>query len=45
MPLANPKDALLGRRVTLFAHFHVNKDGTPEMYRLPIQAGGIFVLA
>jgi insertion element IS1 protein InsB len=38
------------RRVALFAHFHVNKEvsrreTSPEMYRLPIQAGTISVLA
>jgi insertion element IS1 protein InsB len=38
------------RRVALFAHFHVNKEvsrreTSPEMYRLPIQAGRISVLA
>jgi hypothetical protein len=38
------------RRVALFAHFHVNKEvsrreTSPEMYRLPIQAGRISILA
>jgi insertion element IS1 protein InsB len=57
MPLAHPKDALsarqrrlaaakgIERRVALFAHLHVNKDAAPEMYRLPIQAGGFLSLA
>src|SRR3954465_15701721 len=29
----------------LFAHLHVNKEAAPEMYRLPIQAGGFIALA
>ena len=37
--------AMIERRVALFAHFHVNKEAAPEMYRLPIQAGRISVLA
>jgi hypothetical protein len=57
MPLTHPKDALpvrqrrlaaakgIERRVALFAHFHVNKDATPEMYRPPIQAGRFLTLA
>jgi hypothetical protein len=32
--------AMIERRVALFAYLHVNKDAAPEMYRLPIQAGG-----
>jgi hypothetical protein len=36
---------MIERRVALFAHLHVNKDAAPEMYRLPIQAGGSFALA
>jgi insertion element IS1 protein InsB len=36
---------MIERRVALFAHFHVNKEAAPEMYRLPIQAGRIFTLA
>jgi hypothetical protein len=57
MPRAHPSNALparqrrlaaatgIERRVALFAHFHVNKEAAPEMYRLPIQAGRISVLA
>jgi hypothetical protein len=57
MPLAHPKDALparqrrlaaakgIERRVALFAHLHVNKDAAPEIYRLPIQSGGVLKLA
>jgi insertion element IS1 protein InsB len=37
--------AMIERRVALFAHLHVNKDATPEMYRLPIQPGGFLSLA
>lgn len=37
--------AMIERRVALFAHFHVNKEAAPELYRLPIQAGRIFTLA
>ena len=36
--------AMIERRVALFAHLHVNKDAAPEMYRLPIQAGGFLTL-
>jgi hypothetical protein len=35
---------MIKRWVALFAHLHVNKDAAPEMYRLPIQAGGFFHL-
>src|SRR3954454_71315 len=57
MPLAHPKDALparqrrlaavkgIERAVALFAHLHVNKEAAPEMYKLPIQAGGFVALA
>src|SRR3954467_15130857 len=37
--------AMIERRVALFAHLHVNKEAAPEMYRLPIQAGGFIALA
>jgi len=37
--------AMIERRVALFAHLHVNKEAAPEMYRLPIQAGGFITLA
>jgi len=37
--------AMIERRVALFAHLYVNKDAAPEMYRLPIQAGGVLTLA
>jgi hypothetical protein len=36
--------AMIERRVALFAHLHVNKEAAPEMYRLPIQAGGLLAL-
>src|SRR5918994_275271 len=32
-------NAMIERRVALFAHLHVNKEAAREMYRLPIQAG------
>ncbi|KJB92920.1 hypothetical protein N826_19070, partial [Skermanella aerolata KACC 11604] len=37
--------AMIERRVALFAHLHVNKDAAPEMYRLPIQSGGVLPFA
>jgi insertion element IS1 protein InsB len=37
--------AMIERRVALFAHFHVNKDAAPEMYRLPIQSSRFLILA
>jgi insertion element IS1 protein InsB len=36
--------AMIERRVALFAHLHVNKEAAPEMYRLPIQNGRLFVI-
>jgi insertion element IS1 protein InsB len=38
-------NAMIECRVALFAHLHVNKEAAPEMYRLPIQAGGFIALA
>ena len=36
--------AMIERRVALFAHLHVNKEAAPEMYRLPIQNGRLFII-
>jgi insertion element IS1 protein InsB len=36
--------AMIERRVALFAHLHVNREAAPEMYRLPIQNGRLFVI-
>jgi hypothetical protein len=36
---------MIERQVALFAHLHANKEVAPEMYRLPIQAGGFLILS
>jgi hypothetical protein len=36
--------AMIERRVTLFAHLHVNKEAAPEMYRLPIEPDRLFAI-
>jgi insertion element IS1 protein InsB len=36
---------MIERRVALFVHLHANKDADSEMYRLPIQAGGLVAIS